>query len=465
MSTKNILSIVYLMLCMTHSLHNNVAKTPALGWSSWNSFINDVNETLIMKIANATISLGLNKVGYEYINIDAGYLTKNRNTTTKELIVNSDKFPHGMRYLSDYIHSLGLKLGIYTDLSNISCGLGPGSFNHYDIDAKTFINDWNVDYIKVDMCNHTPLFLNPQYQLQLWQQFRDSLLNTAMYYNKSNIYYSICPRTIANGSYISTQIPYNGQEIDCPPMSWNVSDHISTANSWLIEYRNNMDYWYNADNNKGLITNIDGFIQMGFKVSSNGYNYTNIAHISAWNDMDMLQCCNFGHSKNSGSNSGMSLEEYRSEFSIWAVLSSPLIQSMDYRNILNQKYGKQCLDMIMNKNVIDINQNTKYGHFGQLIYQYPDVSIVNKSAEITQQIFYKIIQYNNNDISYAIVLFNRDSNTQNITLKWNYMSIQIDTCLQLTDIWNNITIGHFTNQYSAMIASHNILLLNATICS
>ena len=93
---------------LTKGFDNGVAFTPAMGWSTWNYFFDDINETLVMDMADQIIKLGLHSAGYTYINIDAGYLTHTRNATTHELIVNPDKFPNGIRHLSDYIHSLGI---------------------------------------------------------------------------------------------------------------------------------------------------------------------------------------------------------------------------------------------------------------------------------------------------------------------------------------------------------------------
>ena len=105
-----------------------------------------------MEMADAMVSTGLRDVGYEYINVDAGYLQHDRDPTTGKLVVNKARFPSGMRKLADYIHSKKLKLGVYTDLTDRSCGPGPGSGGHYSLDAKTFALEWDADYLKVDYC-------------------------------------------------------------------------------------------------------------------------------------------------------------------------------------------------------------------------------------------------------------------------------------------------------------------------
>ena len=123
------------------SLNNDAAVTPAMGWSTWNHFALDYNETIILQIADQMIKLGLRNAGYEYLNIDAGYII-GRNSTTNKLIVDSTKFPNGLRYISDYLHSINLKFGLYTDISNGTCFNGAGSFGHYTTDALTFANEW-----------------------------------------------------------------------------------------------------------------------------------------------------------------------------------------------------------------------------------------------------------------------------------------------------------------------------------
>ena len=113
-----------------------------------------------------------------------------------------------MRYISDYLHSLGLKLGVYTDLGNRSCGTGPGSLGYYTTDANTFANEWQIDYLKVDFCGSNEQFINDQDIY--WKQFGQALNET-----KRPIYYSICPKTYPNNT--STQQPYVGRTIYAPP--------------------------------------------------------------------------------------------------------------------------------------------------------------------------------------------------------------------------------------------------------
>ena len=119
--------------------------------STWNFFNDDVNETLIHQLADALVDTGLADLGFRQLNIDAGYIMPDRHPVTNALQVNATKFPNGMRAVADYLNSKALKLGVYTDIGNGSCGLGPGSYGHYDTDAQTIANDWHADYLKVDV--------------------------------------------------------------------------------------------------------------------------------------------------------------------------------------------------------------------------------------------------------------------------------------------------------------------------
>ena len=130
-----------------------------MGWSSWNTFRVHINEELNKETADAMVNRGLKDVGYGYVNIDDGYLG-GRNSEGR-LFANKKKFPNGMRVLSDYIHSKGLKAGIYSDAGSNTCGsiydadtlgIGVGLWKHDDIDCQTFLKDWGYDFIKIDWC-------------------------------------------------------------------------------------------------------------------------------------------------------------------------------------------------------------------------------------------------------------------------------------------------------------------------
>ena len=127
-----------------------LVKTPPMGWNSWNTFGENINEQLIMETADAMVSTGLKDAGYEYIVIDDCWALRERDENDR-LVPDPQKFPHGMKYLSDYVHSKGLKFGMYSCAGIRTCGNYPSSYQHEFIDAKTFA-EWGVDFLKYDFC-------------------------------------------------------------------------------------------------------------------------------------------------------------------------------------------------------------------------------------------------------------------------------------------------------------------------
>ncbi|KAG9457233.1 hypothetical protein H6P81_001741 [Aristolochia fimbriata] len=132
-------------------LANNLALTPPMGWNSWNHFNCMINETVIRETADALVSTGLANLGYQYVNIDDCWAEKERDGDGN-LVARKSTFPSGIKALADYVHSKGLKLGIYSDAGRWTCsGEMPGSLGHEEQDAKTFAS-WGIDFLKYDNC-------------------------------------------------------------------------------------------------------------------------------------------------------------------------------------------------------------------------------------------------------------------------------------------------------------------------
>ena len=250
------------------ALENGLARTPPMGWNSWNKFGCNVNEQLIRDIADAMVSSGMRDAGYIYVNIDDcwhgsrdanGYIQPNPVT-----------FPSGMAALADYVHSLGLKLGIYSDAGTYTCAGYPGSKGYEQKDADQYAA-WGMDYLKYDWCNTAGQDKQQSYTLMM-----DCLLNTGR-----PIVYSIC--------------------------SW------SFPGEWVMDvgnlWRTTGDIW---DNWASVVSIID--------INANLYPYAGPGH---WNDPDMLEV----------GNGGMTDTEYRAHFSIWCIMAAPLFAGNDLRNM------------------------------------------------------------------------------------------------------------------------------------
>ena len=247
-----------------------LAKTPPMGWNSWNKFGCNVSEQLIRETADAMVASGMHDAGYQFVNIDDCWQVS-RDADGK-IVADAARFPAGIKALADYVHSKGLKLGIYTDAGTNTCEGRPGSLNHEVQDAKTYA-DWGVDYVKVDWCHAEGL--NPEVQ---YAKFRDALAQAGR-----PIVFSIC-----------------NWGVDAP-WTWGPR----TGNLW----RTTGDI---ADNYDRM--SVIGFLQNGLeKFASPGH----------WNDPDMLEV----------GNGGMSRDEYRTHMGLWALLAAPLLAGNDLRSM------------------------------------------------------------------------------------------------------------------------------------
>ncbi len=247
-----------------------LALTPPMGWNSWNHFGCNVSDSLIRGTADAMVTSGMRDVGYRYVVIDDCWQVSRDSKGT--IVADSVRFPHGMKALADYVHSKGLKFGIYTDAGTKTCQGRPGSYGYEDEDARTYAS-WGVDYVKEDWCNAGGLKAQMRYPI-----FRKALDKTGR-----PIVLSIC-------EWGSNQ-PWDW----APDVGnlWRTTDDIE-------------DKWVS------MLANLDQSAQ-----------HSHIARPGAWNDPDMLEV----------GNGGMSDDEYRAHMSLWAIQAAPLIAGNDLRNM------------------------------------------------------------------------------------------------------------------------------------
>jgi alpha-galactosidase len=250
---------------------NGLARTPQMGWNDWNSFGCNVNETLIRQTADTLVSSGMAAAGYQYVNIDDCWSTKQRNGSG-DLVADPQKFPSGMKALADYVHGKGLKLGIYSSAGTTTCAGYPAGINNEQRDAKLWAS-WGIDYLKYDNCgDHQGR--NGQ---QRYTAMRDALAATGR-----PILYSLCNW---------------GQE---NVWTWGAA----VGNSW----RNTGDIGGNWNSIMGILDQ---------QVGKESY-----AAPGAWNDPDMLEVGN-----------GPTETESRAHFSLWALLNAPLLAGNDIRSM------------------------------------------------------------------------------------------------------------------------------------
>lgn len=278
----------------------NLAKTPPMGWNSWNEFGCQVDEKLIRETADAIISSGMKDAGYEYVVIDdCWHGTRDANGFIQP---NKEHFPSGMKALGDYIHSKNLKFGIYSDVGAKTCGGKPGSRGYEYQDALTYAS-WGVDYLKYDWCNSEGL--NP---IGAYTTMRDALHKTGR-----PIVFSICEWGDNKPWEWAKPIGHlwrtTGDITDC----WDCEENHGTWSSF------------------GIMRILDK--QKGLRIHAKPGN---------WNDPDMMEV----------GNSGLTVSESRAHFSMWSMLAAPLIAGNDVRNMT-----RETREILTNKEVVEVNQD------------------------------------------------------------------------------------------------------------
>lgn len=280
----------------------SLAKTPPMGWNSWNTFGTDINEDLVKGVADAFVAKGYKDAGYTYIVLDDGWMAKERDKRG-DLVADPKKFPNGIKALADYVHSKGLKLGIYNCAGDKTCGGYPGSRGHEFQDALLYAS-WGIDYLKYDWCNTPKINAESAYTTM-----RDALRSAGR-----PVIFSIC-------EWGENQPWIWGKNIG---QLWRISGDIT--NCWDCEL--NHGSW----SSWGIMKIVD----MHQKLRLRQYSGP-----EAWNDLDMMEVGN-----------GMTVYEDKSHFALWAMHASPLIMGNDVRNA-----SKETQEILTNKEVIAVSQD------------------------------------------------------------------------------------------------------------
>lgn len=277
-----------------------VKLTPPMGWNSWNTFGADIHEALIFETADAMAAKGLLEKGYEYLVIDDCWSLRERGQDGR-LAPDPEKFPHGMKAVADYVHSKGLKFGMYSCAGNLTCAGYPGSFEHEFLDAQTFA-EWGVDFLKYDYCYHSPII--PGKYL----------------YRRMGLALENC-----------------GREILFSACSWGVDETQEWVKSTGASmWRSTGDIFDSWESVKELA---------GQQEKLHPYN-----GVGCFNDMDMLVVGMYG--KGHVGLKGCSDTQYKTHFSLWAFLGSPLMIGCDVRNV-----SQAALDILRKEEIIRINQD------------------------------------------------------------------------------------------------------------
>lgn len=355
---------------------SSLALTPPMGWMTWNYFADQINEKDIMEMADAMVSTGMLKAGYNYVLIDDGW--QGGRDHKNNIIADPKKFPSGIKALADYVHSKGLKLGIYSDASLLTCAGYTASLHFEEQDAKTFAS-WGIDYLKYDYCGAPEDVETAKIR---YKTMADALRNSGR-----AIVFGICE--------------WGGRK----PWLW-----AAESGGQLWRTTNDVrDKWKRRsvkEGGEGILDIVD--------LNAPLAEFAGPGH---WNDMDMLVVGLNGKKGPSGDlgGTGCTQAEYQSQMSLWCMLASPLAATNDIRNM-----SEEVKRILLNPEVILLNQDT----LGK--------QAVQKLNNETWTVFLKPLA--NGD--YALAILNRSNQAQQITydfgLTGNY---------QIRDLWQHKVIG------------------------
>jgi alpha-galactosidase len=275
------------------------AQTPPMGWNGFNRFYTTVNASIAEAEARALVASGMQAAGYMYVNLDGGWALRQRNASGA-LQPDPGKFPQGIRPVADFVHSLGLKFGIYASAGMTNCaGTSAGSYGHYQQDAATFAS-WGVDYLKLDWC-FVPYRSFPQ------------LTHRQL--------------SVALASQMGRALAATGR-----PIVYDINNWTDASWSWAPGLGN---MWRTSSDIQ------DHYASMFWNFSQT-VNHSGSARPGAWNDPDMLEI----------GNGGMSFTEYQAEFALWAEMAAPLIAGNDLTTM-----SAATRSLLTNRAVIAIDQD------------------------------------------------------------------------------------------------------------
>jgi alpha-galactosidase len=361
----------------SHPAWMDIAKTPPMGWNSWNKFGCNVSESLIREVADAMVSSGMKDAGYQYVVIDDCWqVGRDQNGT---IVPDPERFKGGMKALADYVHSKGLKFGLYSDAGARTCEGRPGSSGFEVEDARQYAA-WGVDYLKFDWCNTDGV--DPKIA---YPTMRDALRATAR-----PVLFSMC--------------------------EWGSNKPWTWARGVAHVWRTTGDI---QDRWTSFARLLDQQVGLEKFAGSGG-----------WNDPDMLEV----------GNGGMTIPEYRAHFSLWCLLSAPLIAGNDIRSMT-----PEIRDILTNKDVIAIDQDALQQ--GRRIRKDGDLEVWVKSLAGDAK---------------AVILLNRGRTDATLAVSWQELGLAFDAELKVHDLWTKKDLGVVKGTFSTRVPSHDVVVIRVT---
>lgn len=370
---------------------NQLTPRPPMGWMTWNLFQGNINEQLIRETADAMVEGGFRDVGYEYIFIDD--LWQGGRDRQNNIIPDPEKFPNGMKALADYVHSKGLKLGIYSDAAQLTCGGWTASLGFEEQDARTFAS-WGIDYLKYDYCNAP----------------EDSATARHRY------------RTMANA------LQNSGRDIVLGICEWGQRQ----CEEWCEEVGGQL--WRTSYDVRDMWKDI---------VKEGGMGIIDIVNVTAplakyvrpgqWPDMDMLVV---GLNGTGGPSSdlggvGCTQTEYQTQMSMWCMMASPLAMTNDLR-----KVSEDDRRILLNPEIIAINQD--------VLGKAAERKVMNDNY----QIFVRPLA----DGSHAVALLN--TSEKPLTLTADFASLGFAGKYTVRDVWQHKDVARNASKWKERVMPH-----------
>src|SRR6185437_9428042 len=376
---KQLVFVCLLTSTLAVVAQNKLAATPPMGWNSWNHFAEKVDDATIRATADALVSSGLRDAGYIYLNIDDTWAGKR---DANGVMHPNEKFPD-MKALADYVHSKGLKLGIYSGPGPKTCAGYEGSLGHEEQDAQTYAQ-WGIDYLKYDWCQQPPQRVEDM--KNAYAKMHDALAKTGR-----PIVLSLCQ--------------YGWHKV------WEWGPSVG-GNLWRTT---------------GDITDrYNSMAEIGF--NQNGLE--KFAGPGHWNDPDMLEV----------GNGGMNEDEYRTHFSLWAMLAAPLIMGNDLTRMT-----PYTVEILTNREVIAVDQDP----------------LGKQGFRVAQEGSFEVWMKPMSDGSKVVGLFNRQRTAEQITA--NFAQIGIRGEATVRDLWLKKDVGTFKDSYSAYVPPHGVVLVKIKV--
>ena len=396
---KNLLLVLltFFNLLVNAQKYKGLAVTPPMGWNSWNTFQTNINEDLVKQTADLVVANGMKAAGYTYLVLDDGWMAMERDSITGDLIPDPKKFPHGMKAVVDYVHSKGLKFGLYNCAGTKTCAGYPGTRGYEYQDAR-FYASLNIDYLKFDWCSSDGLNAKESY----------TTMSKALQKAKRPIIFSLCEWGNNKPWSWAKEV---GQLWRTTGDIANIFDGIKTFDTWHAN---------------GVMTIID--------MQDSLRKYAGPDH---WNDPDMLEVGN-----------GMTVSEDRTHFSMWCMLAAPLMTGNDIR-----KMNTGTRAILTDKDVIAIDQDAA----GIQALKYSDKDSVQTWLKPLQNGDWAICFLNRSSTPKSIQ-HDWKKNTVYDDLSAKEFNAE-KNIYKLKDLWTKKESGNTDKPFQVTIPPHDVVLL------